>query len=101
MLGFRAPLDWNTPSAFTAAGLNLLCGILFPGKTWRVTEPSALVVCVVGSKIGIWTPAEVTQLLKSPVYISGVGTVLETLLAPLRLRKPSYEKKKNDLFLPL
>ena len=46
-------------------------------------------------------PAASTHFEKSPLYISGVGTVAEVAVAPLRFRNPSYEKKKNVLFLPL
>ena len=46
-------------------------------------------------------PALSTQFVKSPLYISGVGTDCEKPVAPARLRKNSLEKKKNVLSRPL
>ncbi len=84
-----------------ATALKRLRGIWLLGNGSRMNPvPFGFGRVVAGSKMVSCLPVLSTQFEKSPLSISGVGTVWKDALLPARLTKPSYDPKKNVRFRP-
>ena len=90
IVGASTPLRWKAARAFDRRASKRLLGMTFPGN-WSRVKPVRLAASAGCARVvnrDLFAGAS-THLLKSPLYISGVGTVAEVAVAPLRLRKPS------------